>query len=81
MKRSREPAPLRHRVLVAIVGVAALTVALFAVPLAVAVGQLYRNETTGALERDATWIAAAIPDELTQGGRVPVSLPKGLPPD
>ncbi|WP_371786395.1 sensor histidine kinase [Streptosporangium subroseum] len=79
MKRSREPAPLRHRVLVAIVGVAALTVALFAVPLAVAVGQLYRNETTGALERDATWIAAAIPDELTQGGRVPVSLPKGLP--
>ncbi|MFJ2033822.1 ATP-binding protein [Streptosporangium sp. NPDC087985] len=79
MKRSRDPVPLRHRVLVAIVGVAALTVALFAVPLAAVVGQLYRSETTGALERTATWLAAAVPDDLAQGGRVPRPLPRGLP--
>ncbi|MET8337547.1 HAMP domain-containing sensor histidine kinase [Streptosporangium canum] len=79
MSKSREPAPLRYRVLVVIVGVAALAVVLFAVPLAVAVGRLYRNETTGALERDAAWIAAAVPDDLTRGTGVPVSLPEGLP--
>ncbi|MEV6865072.1 HAMP domain-containing sensor histidine kinase [Streptosporangium subroseum] len=79
MNNSHEPTPLRHQVLVAIVGVAALTVALFAVPLAVAVGQLYRNETTGALERDAAWIAAVVPDDPAQRGRAPVPLPRGLP--
>lgn len=78
---TREPhsTPLRRRVLVAIVGIAAPAVALFAVPLALSVERLYHDETAAALGRDAAWIAAAIPDEVVRSGTASVSLPKGLP--
>jgi signal transduction histidine kinase len=78
---AREPhgTSLRRRVLVAIVGIAALAVALFAVPLALSVERLYHDETAGALSRDAAWIAAAIPDDVMKKGPAAVSLPKGVP--
>jgi signal transduction histidine kinase len=58
--------PLRRRVLVAIVGVAAAAVVLFAIPLAVVLQRLYRDETIVSLERDATRISAAVPDSIAQ---------------
>jgi signal transduction histidine kinase len=51
-------------VLVAIVGVAAAAVVLFALPLAVAMQRLYRDEAVVSLERDATRISAAVPDDI-----------------
>ncbi|MFC4591318.1 sensor histidine kinase [Sphaerisporangium corydalis] len=77
----REPhsTPLRRRVLVAIVGIAAPAVALFAIPLALSVERLYHDETAGALGRDATWIAAAIPDHVMSGPPASLSLPRGVP--
>src|SRR5262245_43974766 len=56
--------PLRGRLLAAIVGSAALAVALFAVPLAFAVQRLYRDEAISRLERDAARIAAEAPDDI-----------------
>lgn len=50
--------------LVAIVGVAASAVVLFAIPLAVALQRLYRDEAVASLERDATRISAAVPDSI-----------------
>ncbi|MET8053251.1 HAMP domain-containing sensor histidine kinase [Streptosporangium sp. NPDC005286] len=73
------PASLRRRVLVAITVVAAFTVTLFAVPLAIAVSHLYRSETMNALSRDATWIAAAIPDDDVENGARAITLPTGVP--
>jgi signal transduction histidine kinase len=58
--------PLRRRVLVAIVGVAAAAVVLFAIPLAVAMQRLYRDEAVVSLERDATRISAAVPDDIAR---------------
>lgn len=58
--------PLRRRVLVAIIGVAAAAVVLFAIPLAVVLQRLYRDETIVSLERDATRISAAVPDSIAQ---------------
>jgi signal transduction histidine kinase len=65
--------PLRRRVLIAIVGVAASAVVLFAIPLAVALQQLYRDEAVVSLERDATRISAAVPDSIA-GHPKPVPL-------
>jgi signal transduction histidine kinase len=70
---------MRRRVLTAITVVAAFTVALFAVPLAVVVDHLYRGETAAALGRDATWIAAAVPDEAVENGARSIKLPTGVP--
>jgi len=65
--------PLRRRVLVAIVGVTAAAVVLFAIPLAVALQRLYRDEAIVSLERDATRISAAVPDDIANRPRpVPV---------
>ena len=50
--------------LIAIVGVAASAVVLFAIPLAVALQRLYRDEAIVSLERDATRISAAVPDSI-----------------
>ncbi|MCK2215788.1 HAMP domain-containing histidine kinase [Actinomadura sp. ATCC 31491] len=75
------PRSLRWRVLTAISVVAAVTVTMFAVPLAIAVRDLYRNETVTALGRDATWIAAALPDENLERRRtvrLPAQVPAGL---
>ncbi|WP_344577892.1 HAMP domain-containing sensor histidine kinase [Nonomuraea roseoviolacea] len=69
--------PLRRRVLVVIVSVTALAVTLFLVPLAIAVNILYHDQTVAALQRDAAWVAAAVPDEP----RGPLKLPTGLPGD
>lgn len=66
--------PLRRRVLVVIVSVTVLAVALFLVPLAVAVNILYHDQAVAALQRDAAWVAAAVPEEP----RVPLKLPTGL---
>ncbi|MEV8634923.1 HAMP domain-containing sensor histidine kinase [Streptosporangium sp. NPDC051023] len=71
--------PLRRRLLASMAGVAALAVALFAIPLALSVERLYHDETAATLERTATWIAAAVPDEIVQNRRAPVSLPGKLP--
>ena len=61
-----EGRPLRRRVLVAIVGVAASAVVLFALPLAVVLQRLYRDETIVSLERDATRISAEVPDTIAR---------------
>jgi signal transduction histidine kinase len=58
--------PLRRRVLVAIVGVAASAVVLFAMPLGVALQRLYRDEAVASLERDATRISAEVPDTIAR---------------
>lgn len=71
--------PLRRRVLVAIVGVAALAVVLFAIPLAIALQRLYREEAVVALERDATRVSATVPDSIARHPR-PVPLPTGISP-
>ncbi|WP_248959336.1 sensor histidine kinase [Sphaerisporangium perillae] len=76
-----EGAPLRRRLLSAIVAVTALVVALFAIPLAVAINQLYQDETVAALQRDATWIAAAIPDDVGRDPRLPLALPQDISAD
>ncbi|MCW2915957.1 MAG: two-component sensor histidine kinase [Actinomycetia bacterium] len=74
---NQQATPLRRQVLTAIVGVAALAVVLFAIPLAVAVQRLYREEAITTLERDATRIAAVVPDSVvTDPG--PVRIPSGL---
>jgi signal transduction histidine kinase len=69
--------PLRRRVLVAIVGVAALAVVLFAIPLGIALQRLYRDEAIKSLERDATRISAAVPDTIARSPK-PVTLPTGM---
>ncbi|GAA0969422.1 HAMP domain-containing sensor histidine kinase [Acrocarpospora macrocephala] len=79
MRASPETTSLRRRVLSAIVLVAALTVLLFAAPLAVAVSGQYRGETVSALSRDATWIAAAVPDDQIEAGANAITLPTGVP--
>src|SRR5258708_35250986 len=56
---------LRHRVMVSILAVTALAVLVFGLPLAIAVQRLYRAEAVGALQEDATRIAASVPDTLT----------------
>ncbi|TDD81927.1 HAMP domain-containing histidine kinase [Actinomadura darangshiensis] len=77
--RAAEGRPLRRLVLVAIVGVTALAIVLFALPLAFVVQRLYRDETVTRLERDATRIAAVVPDDLAQRPRS-VRRPAGLSP-
>src|SRR3978361_972392 len=66
-------APLRRRVLVAILAVTALAVILFALPLGVAVQRLYRTEAVTVLERDAARAAAVVPGTIPRGA---VSLPR-----
>ncbi|GII31250.1 HAMP domain-containing sensor histidine kinase [Planotetraspora mira] len=77
----REPygRPLRLRVLGAIVGVATLSVALFAIPLAISMGRLYHDDTTASLDRNATWIAAVVHDDVVRNGVTSVPLPRGVP--
>jgi signal transduction histidine kinase len=53
-------------VLAAIVGVAALAVVLFAIPLAVALQRVYLDEANASLERDATRLSAVVPDSIAR---------------
>jgi signal transduction histidine kinase len=69
--------PLRRRLLVALAGIAILAIVLFALPLAVVVQRLDHSEAVTALERDATRIAAVVPDDEVRHPR-PVPAPAGL---
>ncbi|WP_214104521.1 HAMP domain-containing sensor histidine kinase [Acrocarpospora catenulata] len=69
--------PLRRRALIAIVAATSLAVLLFAAPLAVSVGRLYRDQTASALQRDAAWIAATVPDDAGTDPNPP-TLPKNV---
>jgi len=71
---------LRRRVQTSIVGVTALAVLLFAVPAAIAVRNMYRGEAITGLQRDATRVAAVVPDDITATTGT-VRLPTGLPAD
>lgn len=73
----RKPRPLRRRVRTSIVGVAAITVALFAVPLGYAIAVGYRNDTVTGLQRDSTRIAATMSDSFGSDGST-VTLPADL---
>jgi signal transduction histidine kinase len=72
--------PLRARVQASIVTVTALAVLLFAVPLGVVISNLYEGEAVTALQRDATRVAAVVPDTIA-ADRGPVRLPRDLPAD
>ncbi|GAA4579798.1 HAMP domain-containing sensor histidine kinase [Planotetraspora phitsanulokensis] len=63
----------------AIVGVATLSVALFAIPLAVSMGRLYHDDMTASLDRNATWIAAVVHEDVVRNGVVHLPLPRGVP--
>ncbi|MBO3749972.1 HAMP domain-containing histidine kinase [Streptosporangiaceae bacterium NEAU-GS5] len=73
--------PLRRRALVAIVAVTALAVLLFAAPLAIAVSRLYEDQAVSALQRDAVWIAAAVPDDVGTTPDQPAVLPADISAD
>jgi len=63
-----------RRILVAILGVAALAVVGFGVPLAVAVQRLYRHEAVLSLERQATRAVLSVPATAV-GSSDPIELP------
>jgi signal transduction histidine kinase len=69
---------LRRRVLGSIVGVAALAVVLFAVPLGYAIAAGYRTEAVTNLQRDATRVAATVSDSFGTDAST-VTLPADLP--
>jgi signal transduction histidine kinase len=60
------------------VGIAALVVVLFAVPLGYAVAVGYRNDAVAALQRDSTRVAATVSDSYPTDGST-VTLPTDLP--
>lgn len=66
---------MRRRLLRAITVVAALTVTLFGIPLAIAVSQLYQNDEVIRLEREAAQAGQQVGLEV--GGGDPVELPSG----
>jgi signal transduction histidine kinase len=64
-----------------IVGVTALAVLLFAVPLAVVLRDMYENAEVTALQRDATQVAAVVPETVASSKDavvLPWDLPAGL---
>ncbi len=71
---------LRQRILAGILGVTALAVLLFAVPLAAATDRLYRGEKLARLQADATRIVARVPDNPITATS-PATLPSDLPRD
>lgn len=71
---------LRQRILAGILGVTALAVLLFAVPLAAATDRLYRGEKLARLQADATRIVARVPDNAISATS-PATLPGDLPRD
>lgn len=77
MSRSSPVRSLRRRIVTGILGITALAVLLFALPLAVAVGRLDRAQALTDLERDATRITALVPDNPVSTTRA-VRLPEPL---
>ncbi|HEX6469452.1 MAG TPA: HAMP domain-containing sensor histidine kinase [Streptosporangiaceae bacterium] len=69
--------PLRRQLLTAIAGITTVAVVMFALPLAIAVQRLDRSDAVTELERDATRVAAVIPDDEARHPR-PVRPPEGL---
>jgi signal transduction histidine kinase len=69
--------PLRRRLLVTLVGTATLAIVMFALPLAVVVQRLDHSEAVTALERDATRIAAVVPEDEVRRPRQ-VAAPAGI---
>lgn len=65
----RAARPLRRRIAAGIFGIAALAVALFAIPLAVTAARLQHDQELASLHRDATRIAALVPDDSIVPGR------------
>jgi signal transduction histidine kinase len=57
--------PLRHRVLASIITVTTIAVVLFALPLAVAVQDLYKSQAITALQEKAARAAVMVPDNLS----------------
>jgi signal transduction histidine kinase len=68
---------MRRRILGAIVAVTAVAVAIFALPLGIAIGHIYRDDELTRLERAAT--AATLSVDLSAGARDPVELPPAGP--
>jgi signal transduction histidine kinase len=66
---------MRRRLALAIAGVAAGAVVLFAVPLGVALHQVYRDEDLLRLERDT--VAATRRIDISRGAGDPIELPRG----
>lgn len=62
---------MRRRILLAIVGVTVLAMVLFAVPLVVAAGRLYRADQRTELVRQATSAALAVPASFATTGDAP----------
>ena len=77
----RRDTSLRRRVTAAILTAVAAAVVVFAVPLAYAVRQLYRNEELTGLQRDAVRIAALVPDTPPEAAAGLPQRPAGLPSD
>src|SRR4051794_27362525 len=71
-------AHMRRRLVLAIAGIAALAVLLFAVPLALVIKRTYRDEALMRLQRDT--VAATRSIDVTAGGRDPVEIPRGAGP-
>lgn len=73
MSGQRGQRPLRGRVRNAIAAVAALSLLLFGVPLAVVMHRLITSDALTSLQRDATRAVAAVPDNVLEAGQtVPV---------
>ena len=66
---------MRRRLALAIAGVAAGAVVLFAVPLGIALHQVYRDEDLLRLERDT--VAATRRIDISRSTRDPIELPRG----
>ncbi len=76
---TRPSRPLRRRVRGSILAITAVAVLLFAIPLAVAISSGYRAQAIADLQRDATRVAAIVPDQFGTDGstiRLPADLPR-----
>src|SRR5437868_8888651 len=73
-----EGTSMRRRVLLAIAAVTVLAVAMFAIPLAIAVHLLYQDEAVTALQSDATWIATAISQQGSEKPHLPLGIAADL---
>jgi signal transduction histidine kinase len=62
---------MRRRIITAIVGVTALAIALFGLPLAVVIRQLYFNNAQATLQREATLAARDIPADFATSSDAP----------
>jgi len=71
--RAQRNSPLRRRIARSALGITGLALLLFALPLAVAVQQLYRGQQLARLQQDATRMVALVPDNpITAGSRLAV---------